>query len=282
MQAAPTLASDRPSSERVLSELLTTARDAHPTWIENTRFATRIGELAADTDDPHATLAALRAEDLYAATAAFDGVEPACASLEEKIRRTSQAVVGRMGGDHAAAEEIASEVIEKLLVGQGGQRKRIGDYRGRGSLDGWLRATLSRTYLNAKRKHKREVLIGDNAVLAALDTDHSDPTMVHMKAQYRTEFAAAFEEAIGTLSDRQRGVLRYRFVDGASVERISDVYRIHRATCHRWISDARAALAKATENLLRKRLKVSDAEIEAIRALVESQLELSLSRMFGG
>ena len=264
-----------------LDQMLLEVREAWPSWIEESAFVAHVGELIAQAEAPSESLANLNAADVYLAAAAALRSAPGCATVEEKIRRLAKSVVMRMGGDEATAAETASEVVEKLLVGSRERAGQIADYKGRGSLNGWLRATLSRTYLNAKRKQKREVLIGDEAVLEALDDDHSDPAMLHMKSQYREEFAAAFEGAIASLTDRQRGVLRYRFVDGATVDAIAKVYRTHRATTHRWISDARAALAKETEKLLRVRLAVNNVELDAIRAMIESQLELSLSRMFG-
>ena len=47
-----------------------------------------------------------------------------------------------------------------------------------------------------------------------------------------------------------------------------------------WIGEARAVLAKATEAHLQTSLKTSSVDIGEIRDLIESHLELSMSRIF--
>lgn len=272
---------DRAELAGAVEEFFARAREARPgDWIEPPALAERLGELLGESPDPLGELGALRAGDLVVAAAALAGHHQACAELEAEIHGIAAAVVGRMGGGPGEADETAREVVEKIVAGSADRAPRIADYRGRGSLGGWLRATVSRTYLNRMRSRKREVLIGDQGVLDALDDQRADPALAHLKALYRAEFAEAFEAAIGTLTHRQRAVLRYRFVDGATVETVAAVFRVHRSTCHRWIVEARAALAAATERRLRSKLSLSESDFEQVRQLVESQLELSLSRIF--
>ena len=263
-----------------VEELLDQAHQAWPSeWLSRDAFAAHLAMLAGD--DASTAIAVLRGPDVYVVAAALAGVAPAYAALEEMIHRTARVVIGRMRGSNDAVDEVAREMSEKLLVGTAERGPRIAEYQGRGSLSSWLGATASRTFLNQQRKHKREVLIGDEAVLDAVGADaHSDAALAHMKALYREEFATAFEAALRGLDDRQRAILRYRFVDGVTVEKIAAIYRVHRGTCHTWISDARAALANATERALQARLALTDSELVSIRRLVESQLELSLSRIF--
>ena len=260
------------------NELATLIREAHTKWPAEWLSAEQLGAHILEVCDADT---ALRGADLYLCAAVLAKIEPACGALSQKIHETATAVVKRMGGDQADADDVARQTVEKLVVGSAERGPRVADYQGRGSLSSWLRATVGRTFLNMKRKTKREILIGVDGVLDALgDDDASDPAMMHMKALYRAEFAAAFEAALAGLDDRQRALLRYRFVDGRTVDKIAAIYRVHRATCHRWISDARAALANATERLLREKLAVSETDFTAIRRLVASQLELSLSRIF--
>jgi RNA polymerase sigma-70 factor, ECF subfamily len=280
--ARPDLGAPEEAIAAAVTRIVDQATSAWPDgWVDAPALAARIAAALDAGEDAEKTLAALRGDDLYLAAAALAGIAPACATLEEMIHRVAAAVVARMGGDEAAADEVAREVSEKVLVGSAERGPRIADYLGRGSLAGWLRAAVGRTFLNQRRRRKREVLIGDDAVLDALAGDEAGgPSLDHMRALYRQEFASAFEAALRELDDRQRAVLRYRFVDGATVENIAAIYRVHRATCHRWISDARAALARRTERILRARLAVSESEFTSIRRLVESRIELSLSRIF--
>ena len=276
----PELADSSANVRARLEELVDEARTKWPVWIEREVYVSHIGLAIADAKDPLAALEALHPSDLYLAAAATAGVPAARRRIEELIRRLAKTIVRRMGGGEGQAADTASEVVEKLLVGSETRSARIDAYGGRSSLQGWIRATLSRAYLNRQRKHRREVLIGDEGALEALCDSPVDPSVALVKSQYRVQFSAAFEAATNRLTPRQRTLLRYRFVDGATVDAIAAVFRVHRATCHRWIGEARAVLAKATEAHLQTSLKTSSVDIGEIRDLIESHLELSMSRIF--
>jgi RNA polymerase sigma-70 factor (ECF subfamily) len=92
-------------------------------------------------------------------------------------------------------------------------------------------------------------------------------------------FAAAFVAAMGALDERQRTLLRYRFVDGLTVEQIAEVYGVHRATTHRHLNEARDALSGATEREVRARLTIDASEVASLRRLIISQLEVSVARL---
>jgi RNA polymerase sigma-70 factor, ECF subfamily len=110
--------------------------------------------------------------------------------------------------------------------------------------------------------------------------DHAaSPELEHFRRAYRAEFKAAFEAALASLEVRERNVLRQTFVDGLSTEQIGVLYDVHKTTAFRWLDAARDKLNKRTRNEFLQRVKVMPAELEAILRLVQSQLDLSLSRV---
>ena len=245
-------------------------------------FATWIGErIPADAPDVVAALRSLRAGDLYLTCACARRDPRAAAALEATYMRGLEAALrGMRAGDHAV-DETLQQVRERLLVGDGERAPRIAEYAGRGDLRRWLRATAVHTYLNLRRGGKREVLIDDERVFDAVSTPDVDPELAHMKQLYRVEFKQAFGEAVAELSDQDKNLLRYRHVDRLGIDEIAQIYRVHRATLHRWLASARDALARATEDALRRRLGVAGSDLQSIRRLVESQIDLSLVRVLG-
>jgi predicted DNA-binding protein (UPF0251 family) len=75
-----------------------------------------------------------------------------------------------------------------------------------------------------------------------------------------------------------KNVLRFRHVDGLTVEEIAALQRVHRGTVHRWLADARDQLARRAEALLRARLSIGADEYDSLCRLVESQLDWSLAK----
>ena len=63
-----------------------------------------------------------------------------------------------------------------------------------------------------------------------------------------------------------------------SIEQIGAIYRVHRATVARWIADARELLLHQTRELLSRRVRVSNDELESILWLIDSQMDVSLHR----
>ncbi|HMR07624.1 MAG TPA: hypothetical protein PKA88_17700, partial [Polyangiaceae bacterium] len=62
---------------------------------------------------------------------------------------------------------------------------------------------------------------------------------------------------------------------------IGALYSVHRATVARWIVSTKASLAKALHRALKSRLQVDQAELESILRLIESQVHITLERVFG-
>ena len=264
---------------RALSELVDRARVERPgLTIDDTELA---GFLAARIDadaDPVAAAGGAHAGDLALACACARGVAAALTAFDAEVLPAAAAAVRGMRANDAEVDEAVQRVRERLLVADGDRPPRIADYAGRGDLSRWVKATAVRTYLNQIRSARREVPVGDDQVFDDLARPDLDPELAYLKRRYRAELRAAFVDAIGELSDTERNVLRFRHVDGLTVEEIAKLHRVHRGTAHRWLADARDRLTRRTEELLRARLSISGAEYDSLCRLVESQLDWSLSK----
>jgi RNA polymerase sigma-70 factor (ECF subfamily) len=183
-----------------------------------------------------------------------------------------------VGDDHA--EDALQVVRTKLFVGDGSRdgTPKIADYRGRGSLAGWVRVVAVRTALTlrrgARRAERREA--NDDALLdvpGALDVE-----LDHLKTRYRGELQAALRRALSSLTARERNLLRMHFIEGLSVDDLGALHRVHRATAARWIVSIRERLFDAIREDLTHRLGIDRSEFDSLVALVRSQLDVSLHR----
>lgn len=219
----------------------------------------------------------LHAEGIYLACACARGNAEAIALFERHLFREVDAAAARLG-KKVAVDELKQQLRELLFVGERGNPPVITNYSGRGRIGRWLRVLAFRTGLaqiNAGREQPRD----DNALLRALPADQATPELRYLKGIYRREFKSALQEALGSLDERARNVLRYSVLHGLSIDRIGAIYRVHRATAARWLVQAREDVLAKTRTSLMGRLRVDNQEFESIMRLINSQLDVSIERL---
>ncbi|MBT8491660.1 MAG: sigma-70 family RNA polymerase sigma factor [Deltaproteobacteria bacterium] len=262
-----------------LGETIAAARSAHPQIaVDDPTFAAYLAERLDPDAGPGVQLGKLDAPDLYLACGCLHADPVAVADFDGEPMSVVIPAIRGMRGDLAAAEDIAQEIRERLLVGGGERGPRIADYKGRGRLKRWVKAIAVRTFLNNKRGQKREVLVDDEPVLDSL-TEPSDPQLALLKDKYRAQFSTSFASAMESLSSEDKLVLRHAHIDNLRLEEIGKALGVSRATAHRRLIRAREALAKATEDQLGRTLGVSAGEVASIRRLVQSQVVVSVRRL---
>ena len=74
-------------------------------------------------------------------------------------------------------------------------------------------------------------------------------------------------------------VLRLHMVEHLGIDAIAALCSVHRATAARLIVRAKESLAASVRARLLTRWKVADADLPSLKALVDSQLDLSLNRL---
>lgn len=259
--------------------------EARATWpaveLQPERFtefllARVVGEDGEKGEPSLEALDELEALDLYLACACAEGSSPAIAALERRYAKQIGAVARK--ASPTRRQEFEQTLRHKLFLPETG---KIAGYTGRGSLGAWLRITAKRTYLDLERGigRRRDAPVSGGADAAVMDraTD-GDPELEFLKRHYRQEFREAFAEAMAALAPRHRNVLRQHLVHGLSIDEIGKLYEVHRATAARWITRAREAVLVGTREHMRGRLRVGDAELDSIMRLIESRLEVTLSR----
>jgi RNA polymerase sigma-70 factor (ECF subfamily) len=217
-------------------------------------------------------------EDLALACAATFGEDEAMRTLEQRQLPSVDVVLRRKGIPAADLQDLRQVLLARLCVPRPGEKPRIAQYAGKGTLQGWLRVVAVREAQAILEKGGREQL-EDVEVLTRAAMAEGDHEMAYLKARYGEELKASFAAAMAMLEPRDRNVLRYSVIEGLSIDRIADLYQVHRATAARWLEAAREHILKETRRDLMARLAIDRSEFESIARLVQSQLDVSLSRL---
>lgn len=220
------------------------------------------------------SLAELHASDLLTAFAALRQESSAVAQVAKRIEEQARAASQKLGGNSNVADEVHQVLSERLLVGDDA---RIASYAGLGPLDAWLRVAATRTALSMLRKGHKELPI--ESAFSESPAASGDLEIEYLKAKYAQEFRAAFRDSMAVLDDRQRNLLRMYYLDGVGLEELGQIYQVHGSSISRWMARARELAFNRSRELLRERVQISDEEIAEIVALVQSQLDLSVSTL---
>jgi RNA polymerase sigma-70 factor (ECF subfamily) len=287
LEGLPSASGQQPAADAVpglLGRLEAFVDEARAAWpgirLDPETFVRDVAQRMVRGESPLEVLAAIRAADLYLARACAHRDPMAVEAFESAFIDEIERSVEKMAGDAIRSDDFKQEFRQKLFLGKPGITPKIADYSGRGSLRRWVRISAKRTYIDLMRARQRapEVPVGDEPLVNE-GAAQLDPELAYVKRRYQLEFREAFTEALGRLSTRQRNVLRHHFVHRLRLDEIAGIYRVHRATVARWIADARKQLLENTRSALERQLAVNSQEFESIVRLVQSELDLTVSRL---
>ncbi|MFT3696416.1 MAG: hypothetical protein QM831_24965 [Kofleriaceae bacterium] len=233
------------------------------------RLCARIAE------DPESNIEELRDADLYLAFGLAAGDPAALRAFEDDMVPQIDVALRRLRLGGGTADEVKQALRVELLAGPDA---KISDYAGRGDLAAWLRISATRKALKLVRRADREESL-DEILLDHWPANTADPGRKHMRATYTDQLKKAIREAFGALEVRQRNLLRQHILDELTIDDLAKLYRVHRATCARWLADARADLGKATRKRLVASIGTHGEELESVLRFLDSDIELSISRI---
>ena len=222
--------------------------------------------------------------DVYLVVACLTGDATAIATFEREVVTPARGAIAAIDADAAFVDEAVQRLRASLLVGEA---PRLGTYAGRGPLRAWVGVAAARTALMMRRSQQRAKGrcrsadpnddVAWSGALAGISTNN--PELDLLRRQYADAFAAALRDAVRDLEPRLRAALRMSFVDALTIDEIGAVYGVHRATAARWIQRACDEVFGVTKKLLGERLALSSTEAARVAALVQSQLDVSLSQL---
>jgi RNA polymerase sigma-70 factor (ECF subfamily) len=263
--------------------LITFWEKGHAAWPElslapNT-LAGYLGERAPKDQVSPEWLNKTHAEDLFLACACLGGSPQALRAFDETVLSNLGIYLKRLSPTPEVIAETRQLLMEKLFVGIGGQPPRIAQYSGEGRLAHWVRIAAVRTALTLLTANRAAPHTDEVETIATAIAPGGNPEFDLLRSTYQREFTSALGDSIGALSQRDRALIRFAFVERMTPAQIGDMYGCHRTTAMRWIEAACEATLKHTQRGLMERLKISQSECDRLYALVKSQLDLSLSRL---
>jgi RNA polymerase sigma-70 factor (ECF subfamily) len=222
-------------------------------------------------------LQAVHAEDLALALGCAEGHPVALAEFDQRFSASLRAALRRLDPSPGFIDEALQAVRERLFLPQERSAPKITLYAGTGPLSAWVRTVALRVAINLRHSAAPETPM-DERLAAGLSAQGPGPELALLKSQYREAFQQSFRAALGTLTDQESTILRLHFVSGLSLDRLGEMYQVHRATIARWVARAREQLMKSTQSELQARLTVDANELHQILELVRSQLAITLTR----
>lgn len=269
-------AADDGTLDTELASLVARARSEAPgVELDPVAFVGYLAERVTFDIHGRPMLRSIHAGDLWIAFGCVSQSPQAMAAFETRYAPEVRNAL-RRSFDPGLAEQAELRLMDKLMFVADDDGSRLASYAGRGALTPWLRAAAVRTAIDLMRA-RREVP-ADPTTFEDI-SGAVDPLLASLKQRYRDEFRVAFGEAAAQLTDRDRTLLRYRFLDDLSIDEIGALYRVHRATVARWIAAVRETLFEATRARLETQLAISESEVDSVLRLIDSQLDISISAL---
>jgi len=152
-------------------------------------------------------------------------------------------------------------------------------YAGQSELRGLVRVAATRIALNWLQRDRAS---GTHDWIDRLPGGHSDPELHAIKLQHRDDLKEELEAAIASLSVRERMLLRLHLVERMGIDAVAALCSVHRATAARSIVRAKETLAARVRTRLMARWRIGDGDMPGLKELVDSQVDLSLTRLLAG
>jgi len=257
-------------SSHEFEALFRLGRDAWPRLeLHPDVFESHARRLASEGGPPRAEHAA----DLYLACACATKVPGAVDAFERAFtEQISQAIVGIDRSPEFIGEALQLLRIKLFVKAP----PKIGDYGGRAKLRTWLAMAAGRTALNL-----RESMAG--RAHAALDAEplaaSGDLNVDYVRERYRSDFQLAVSLAVQRLPNKERTLLRLHLGERMGIDRLAVVYGVGRSTVARWLVAARTTLVDEARREAQARLGVSESELVAVGADLQSAIHVSLVRL---
>lgn len=203
-------------------------------------------------------------KDLYLAFRCQAGAPFAIQVLERDFLTLLKRVIARVERNTSFVEEVHQECRLRLLAGA---PPALASYSASGPLGAWLRVSALRTALNMKK--------ADACWRRRASAQPDLPVVRACERNCYPAVQAAVEQAIAGLDPKQRVALRLFYFDGHDVERIAEMFEVHRATIARWLAEARRNLCSCVLAHVRETLGLTLEEAHLEVASIYREIDLS-------
>jgi len=230
-------------------------------------FARILGEIAAKhlpagakESDALGFCRGLRLEELALARACAAGHERAWEVFLTRYREKLYDAARSITREDSSARELADSLYADLYgteTREGRRTCKLNYYTGRGSLEGWLRATLAQEYVNRYRRHQREVSLEEKTE-AGTQFAAADPPAQQVPDPRLVE---ATDAVLAALVAEERFILASYHLDGRTLAEIARTLGVHESTISRKLEKVvRAVRERIMDELLRRGMSQRQAQ----------------------
>jgi RNA polymerase sigma-70 factor (ECF subfamily) len=204
------------------------------------------GQYAPGADDPELVkfLETLKVEELALARGCVAGHEKAWEVFLTRYRMTLYGAAYSVAKEESVAKELADSLYAELygLPKESGKRvSKLEYYKGRGSLDGWLRTVVAQEYVNRYRRTRHEVSLEEKVEAGVQFPATGNAAVI----QSGSSVEAATSKVLAGLEAEDRILLAAYFLDGRTLADIGRVLRVHESTVSRKLERLTVTLRKA-------------------------------------
>lgn len=151
--------------------------------------------------------------------------------------------LGRLGGDHDAANDVVQQTFCKAI-------ERLDTYRGEAALYTWFCQICRNTLIDYCRSAKREVrtlrsIEDEPEVRAVLDALAAPLTTQPDVQVWQQDIRRLVQATVDTLPERYGDVLEWKYIDGLSVNEIAERLRVSAKAAESLLTRAREAFRAA-------------------------------------
>jgi RNA polymerase sigma-70 factor, ECF subfamily len=202
----------------------------------------------------------LRVDDLALARACAAGNERAWEAFMLRFREKLYDIARQITREDSAGRELADSVYANLYgtkTREGERVSKLSSYRGRGSLEGWLRTVLAQEYVNTYRKQRRLVSLDEESEEGVqFSASANEPAAV-----VDSKLEPAVDDVLRSLSPEDRFVLASYFLDQRTLAQIARALSVHESTISRKIEKRTKAIRKQVlKNLIGRGMSRRHAE----------------------
>jgi RNA polymerase sigma-70 factor, ECF subfamily len=240
-------------------------------------FAEHVASLPIDETALEAALAE-RGADLFIAAACTRRDQQAIVRFDAQYLAPLERYVNRFRLTAERVAELRQQLRLHVLLGAD---PAIARYRGSGPLAAWVRVVAVRAAVDLTRADHDPRTSADAEALDRLIAPELGPEGRTIVTRYRDQVQTALREALATMSDQDKTLLRLHFLDGASVIAIGRIYGVHRATVTRWLVTLRRDLLERVRASLALPGTPTPSELQSLMKVLQNEIELSLHRLLG-
>jgi len=202
----------------------------------------------------------LRLEELALARACAAGHERAWELFLTRYREKLYDAARSITREDGSARELADSIYADLYgteTRDGRRACKLNYYTGRGSLEGWLRATLAQEYVNRHRRRRREVSLEEKTEAGTQFAAADPPAQPVLDPR----LAQATDAVLAALAAEERFILASYHLDGRRLAEIARTLGVHESTVSRKLEKVERALReRIAKELMRRGMSHRQAE----------------------